>query len=208
MLSAVARASQRGVRRQRRRHGAPSVTAYGGGLGRRPLVPGWLPDHGPDVRHLPRPFAGAITADLWTVHPDGTGLARLTHTGKGEYAFSGDWSPDETRVVLSHYQSPDDNIHLATMNADGSRLTTIYVCPSFCDAATWGTQQPRLRPPPPVPAGGGIGTQEFAVQQTRGAGPSVALGRWTAISARTDASAKKTRIHRGRELSPRSGNAC
>lgn len=64
------------------------------------------------------------SANVYTIRPDGTGLAKLTHYSGGTlHAFVGGWSPDGTQVVY-HVRGDDADgpglDQLVIANADGS----------------------------------------------------------------------------------------
>ena len=81
-----------------------------------------------------------ISSDLYTIRPDGAGLIPITRTRKDEIAFTGDWSPDGTRISYVHYQRPDNHLEIHTMAADGSDDRTVTAClpETFCDEPIWG----------------------------------------------------------------------
>ena len=75
----------------------------------------------------------------YTVRPDGSGMRQLT-SGKSEVSFSGDWSPDGSKIAFVHYQFGDDHLQIRTMDADGSNPETVAECDPelFCDFPSWG----------------------------------------------------------------------
>jgi Tol biopolymer transport system component len=75
----------------------------------------------------------------YTVRPDGSDLTQLT-SGKDEVSFSGDWSPDGSRIAFVHYQFGDDHLEIQVMDADGSNPETAAECDPelFCDFPSWG----------------------------------------------------------------------
>jgi Tol biopolymer transport system component len=81
-----------------------------------------------------------LISNEYTVRPDGSHMRQLT-SGKSEVSFSGDWSPDGSRIVFVHYQFGDDHLEIQTMDADGSDPETVAVCDPdlFCDVPSWGT---------------------------------------------------------------------
>ena len=81
-----------------------------------------------------------ISADLHTIRPDGTGLTAITRTRKGEFSFTGDWSPDGSRISFVHFRPGDDHLEIQTMAADGTDPQTVTACASesFCDEPIWG----------------------------------------------------------------------
>jgi Tol biopolymer transport system component len=83
--------------------------------------PRWAPDGG--LISFIRPPTGTAP-DIFTVHPDGTGLTNVTQTDTDESAPA--WSPDGTRFVF-HSDPLINNIDIYTVATDGSdkqRLTT------------------------------------------------------------------------------------
>jgi hypothetical protein len=81
-----------------------------------------------------------VSSDLYTIRADGTGLEPVTRTRKGEFSFTGDWSPDGSRIAYVHYKPGDDHLEIQTMAADGSDPQTVATCDpeSFCDEPIWG----------------------------------------------------------------------
>jgi Tol biopolymer transport system component len=75
----------------------------------------------------------------YTVRPDGSGMRQLT-VGKSEVSFSGDWSPDGSKIAFVHYQFGDDHLQIRTMDADGKNPETVAECDPelFCDFPSWG----------------------------------------------------------------------
>jgi len=66
-------------------------------------------------------------------------MRQLT-SGKNEVSFSGDWSPDGSKIAFVHYQFGDDHLQIRTMDADGSNPETVADCDPdrFCDFPSWG----------------------------------------------------------------------
>jgi Tol biopolymer transport system component len=81
-----------------------------------------------------------VSSDLYTIRPDGTDLEAITRTRKGEFSFTGDWSPDGSRITYVHFAPGDDHLQIQTMAADGSDPQTVADCDSesFCDEPIWG----------------------------------------------------------------------
>jgi TolB protein len=80
--------------------------------------------------------------NIFTVHPDGTGLAQLP-LATGSRAYAGDvaWSPDGARIVfILTLQTGAHSFQsgLGTANADGTNVRQITVSPTFDHQADWG----------------------------------------------------------------------
>jgi Tol biopolymer transport system component len=78
------------------------------------------------------------SANLITIHPDGTGRTNITKfTGGAMNAFAGSFSPDGTQIVFR--LESGNSYSIAIVNRDGSdlhQLTTSSTKPRFID---WGT---------------------------------------------------------------------
>jgi len=101
---------------------------------------------GTDVRQIVPPSVGAVTArwspddrwialtsrlrsspQVWVVHPDGSGLVKLTDGSDGSTSVMPSWSPDGSRLVFERKQT--GRVTLWTMNADGSDSTQLSPTP-------------------------------------------------------------------------------
>jgi Tol biopolymer transport system component len=81
--------------------------------------------------------------DLWTIHPDGTGLTRLTHFAKDAgQAVQPAFSPDGSRIVFVASSSSIGDGVMASIAVDGSDLQ-----PATTSGYLRGAH-PRLRPTP------------------------------------------------------------
>ena len=81
-------------------------------------------------------------ANIYTVRPDGTGLAKLTnYSGGSAQAFVDDWSPDGSKIVFHFQDSGVDDLYI--MDADGSNSHPLtHLGPSASPRhAAWGTSQ-------------------------------------------------------------------
>jgi Tol biopolymer transport system component len=82
--------------------------------------------------------------DIYTIHPDGTGLHRLTFVqGHNQADFRPDYSPDGTKIVFNHITQPDGNVEVWVMQADGSEKHLISDPSITSLAPRWG---PRVEP--------------------------------------------------------------
>jgi len=68
-------------------------------------------------------------ANLWTVQPDGTGLAQLTHETGQHFASYGSWAPDGSAIVFSSWFGDDHFTAIRVMKADGTDPTLIWKSP-------------------------------------------------------------------------------
>jgi TolB protein len=70
---------------------------------------------------------------LYTVHPDGTRLRKISLQIRGEFsAFDAGWSPDGMRIVFALYtRTSNGNVQerIATANADGSNVQQVTISP-------------------------------------------------------------------------------
>jgi Tol biopolymer transport system component len=71
----------------------------------------------------------------YSIGVNGRGLRQITG-GKGEFWFSGDYSPDGTRIALMHIAPPYEHLDVVDMAADGSDQHVIATCAHasvYCD---------------------------------------------------------------------------
>ena len=73
--------------------------------------------------------------DIYTVTPDGTGMARLTHAGDLDNFDFPVWSPDGTKIAFGCNFNPAGGI--CVMNADGSEITQITQNPDGSTHLDW-----------------------------------------------------------------------
>jgi Tol biopolymer transport system component len=99
-----------------------------------------LRDGGTGGAH-PRCLGGIKTGQIYIVHPDGTGLTRLTVATNGDVSFSPTWSPGGTKIMFSrvHFVNGRGQLDLWVMNADGTGLTQDTNTPEREEFADWGT---------------------------------------------------------------------
>ena len=85
--------------------------------------PSWAPDarsllvQAHDQRH-----SVGVLPNEYSIGVNGRGLRQITG-GKGEFWFSGDYSPDGTRIALMHLAPPYEHFEVVDMAADGSTST-------------------------------------------------------------------------------------
>ena len=75
------------------------------------------------------------TESLFTVDPDGTGLARLTRLPG--FALEPEWSPDGSKIVFAYAPSEESPLEIWSMDADGSNRTRLTRHRRFSIAPTW-----------------------------------------------------------------------
>ena len=86
---------------------------------------------------------GSADMNIYTIHPDGTGLTQLTSklrsSGHGQMAtFHPSWSPDGSQIVFSHAPATNDTADLFVMNRDGSDLHILAHTRINEQTADWG----------------------------------------------------------------------
>ncbi len=79
-----------------------------------------------------------LIGDIFTIHPDGSGLTRLTHViPQGKAYFRPDFSPNGEKIVFNKF-NPDGPNRVLVMNADG---TGIKVIAANGFAPDWGPRR-------------------------------------------------------------------
>ena len=108
-------------------------------MGGRRERPDWSPDGTEIVFNAsaePSP-----TQNIWTIHPDGTGLTQLTtYDEEHQATFHPTWSPDGAHILFSHSPSgPDGTGDLFVMDRDGANQHPIAITPIHENHAQWGS---------------------------------------------------------------------
>jgi Tol biopolymer transport system component len=104
--------------------------------------PQWSPDGQLIVfNNLLKPGGPTASLQIYVVHPNGSGLKRITDPTNGDGSFGPVWSPDSTKLLFSrvHFTNGSRQEDLWMTNADGTDLTQVTNTPNFEDAAGWGT---------------------------------------------------------------------
>jgi len=68
---------------------------------------------------------------IWTVHPDGSGLKQLTKGDDGSVSIVPVWSPDGVKLLFQRKQN--GQVTLWTMNADGTDQKQLSITPLASD---------------------------------------------------------------------------
>jgi TolB protein len=108
------------------------------------LRPGGRPDWSPDgklilFRTHPGDDPSGAGSNLYTIHPDGSGLHRLTHFARSEHVLEGSWSPDGRQVIFATtHGAVGGSTDLFVMKADGTGITQVSHDPNWEDDADWG----------------------------------------------------------------------
>lgn len=112
--------------------------------------PEWSPDG--SLIAFDAPAAALLPGreqNIFTVHPDGTGLNQLTaHLSAAadgsQGTFDASWSPDGTRMIFTHIPSTDGLANLYVMNRDGSDLLILAETTTLNEShAVWGVSPVR-----------------------------------------------------------------
>ena len=80
------------------------------------------------------------------MRPDGSGLRPLTNAARGEFFFSGDWSPDGQHIAYVSASHLADHLQIRSMDANGHDEGLIADCDPelFCDVPSWGVYEGAL----------------------------------------------------------------
>jgi TolB protein len=103
---------------------------------------GWSPDGRLIAfNNLVQPGAPNSSLQIYVVHPNGSGLRRITNPTNGDLSFGPVWSPDSTKLLFSRIHGTQGSYQedLWIANADGTGLTQVTNTPGFEEAAGWGT---------------------------------------------------------------------
>ena len=119
------------------------------GKGLRQVTPGKLdandPDWSPDGSLIAfnSPAEPGGDQNIYTIHPDGTGLTQLTkglstYPDGGQGTYHPSWSPDGTKILFSHNPSTGGFADFFVMNRDGSDLHVLAKTALEENQAHWG----------------------------------------------------------------------
>ena len=80
------------------------------------------------------------TQNIWTIHPDGSGLTQLTnYDEQGQATFHPSWSPDGSQILFSHSPSTDGWGDFFVMNRDGGNQQVIAKTAMHENHGQWGS---------------------------------------------------------------------
>jgi TolB protein len=98
--------------------------------------PDWSPD-GSQILFRSPENEDFLNCDIWTIHPDGTGLRQVTHAGPQTKVYSASFSPDGTAVTVG-MSGVDGQADVFTIGIDGTGLTPVTRTPQWDSAPDWG----------------------------------------------------------------------
>ncbi len=99
--------------------------------------PDWSPDGRLIVFNAPAEEGGE--QNIYTIHPDGSGLTKLTDfKGTDQTTFHPSWSPDGRHILFSHSPATDGFVDLLVMNADGTDRHALAATKIHENHAFWG----------------------------------------------------------------------
>jgi TolB protein len=100
-------------------------------------LPDWSPD-GTKIAFFSH-AASPASSNIYTIHPDGSGLRVLVNSGARSGVGHPRWSPDGTKVIFEGGISGHPQGGLWTVNSDGSGLVEIPALTGGFVFAAWGT---------------------------------------------------------------------
>jgi TolB protein len=107
--------------------------------------PDWSPDGMLIAFNAPsQDFVPGQEQNIFTVHPDGTGLVQLTahmsaYADGSQGTFDPSWSPDGTQLIFTHIPSFGGPADLYVINRDGSDLHVLAKTTNLNEShAVWG----------------------------------------------------------------------
>jgi Tol biopolymer transport system component len=98
--------------------------------------PDWSPD-GSQILFRSPETEDFLDSDIFTIHPDGTGLRQVTHAGPATKVYSASFSPDGTAIAVG-MTGVDDQADVYTIGVDGTGLAPLTRTPTWDSAPDWG----------------------------------------------------------------------
>jgi len=100
------------------------------------LDPAYTPD-GSQILFRSPESEDFLDCDIWTMHPDGTGLRQVTHAGPSTKVYSASFSPDGTAITVG-MSGIDDQADVYTIGIDGTGLAPVTRTSAWDSAPDWG----------------------------------------------------------------------
>jgi len=97
--------------------------------------PDWSPD-GTQILFRAPETEDFLHSNVYTIHPDGTGLHQISHVAAGTKVYSSSFSPDGTSITLG-MSGVDDAADVYTMHLDGTAITPVTRTPQWDSAPDW-----------------------------------------------------------------------
>jgi Tol biopolymer transport system component len=98
--------------------------------------PDWSPD-GSQILFRSPETEDFLNSDIWTIHPDGTGLRQVSHAGAATKVYSASFSPDGTAITLG-MTGIDEQADVYTIGIDGTGLAPVTRTGTWDSAPDWG----------------------------------------------------------------------
>jgi TolB protein len=98
--------------------------------------PDWSPD-GSQILFRSPENEDFLNDDIWTIHPDGSGLRQVTHAGPQTKVYSASFSPDGTAITLG-MSGVDGQADVWRIGIDGTGLAPVTRTPLWDSAPDWG----------------------------------------------------------------------
>jgi TolB protein len=98
--------------------------------------PDWSPD-GTQILFRSPENEDFLDNDIWTIHPEGTGLRQVTHAGPRTKVYSASFSPDGTSITLG-MSGVDGQADVWRIALDGTGLTPVTRTRLWDSAPDWG----------------------------------------------------------------------
>jgi TolB protein len=98
--------------------------------------PDWSPD-GKEILFRSPETEDFLHCNLFTIHPDGSGLRQVTHLAPGTKLYSASFSPDGTAITFG-MTGVDGQADVWAMHADGTAATPVTRTAQWDSAPDWG----------------------------------------------------------------------
>jgi Tol biopolymer transport system component len=98
--------------------------------------PDWSPD-GTQILFRSPETEDFLHSNIFTIHPDGTGLRQVTHAGPSTKVYSASFSPDGGSITVG-MTGVDGQADVFRIGADGSGLTPVTRTQQWDSAPDWG----------------------------------------------------------------------